>query len=338
MTLISRRSLVTIYTAGNGSAWIAVVWSAWMLGTSQVAAAQSSSTLPEKRSQPVNSARALKLFNDGKAAEKNGDYDKACKSYEASMKEEATLATRLHLADCLASTGRKATAYNYYRLAKSELANLDGRIFPGAEKERESVINKMRDLELKMSNLEIEVPEDSQIDGLEVRCGTEVVAEGDWNRALPRDAGIYTITASAPGRVQWTTEVTLGPVADNKPVRIPRLQRSRLPQRAFAAGSAVLFGVAAGYYLSSVFSYHDAEHEMVNQARRNSLLQDAQTRRNIALGFGLAGLASGGVAAWLYVRSGQIETSMTASHRAHVHIIPSLVGTSGTGIVVLGQF
>jgi hypothetical protein len=312
-----------------------------MLGMSETAAAQSSSTLPEKRTRAATSARAEKLFQDGVAARAKGDIHEACKSFKASQNLESNTAVLLNVAWCLAQDGHRATAWGLYRSVADEKTNLEDSNAEEAKRLRNFALQEMAKLKPSLSNLTIKVLAETEIEGLEVRCDGEAVAAETWNHALPRDAGTYRITASAPNKVSWTTAVTIGSDADDEVVEIPRLRTSpppRLLQITLAGGGALLLGAATGFYLWGVSRYHNAEQEMLNQARRDSLVEDANGQRHVALVMGIAGLACGGIAAWLYVTSGHAETSTAATNRASAHIIPSLGGASGTGLMVLGDF
>jgi hypothetical protein len=286
----------------------------------------------------VNGAQANKLFLDGVAAKTKGDIREACASFEASQELDSNPATRVYMAWCLEQEGHKATAWGLYQRFVAEMSNKPDSNAE-AKRLREFAIREMDRIQPSLSYLTIKVPAESEIDGLEVRCGSEVISAGTWNHALPMDAGTYEITAWAPNKVSWTTVVTIGSDADNAAVEIPRLgplPPRRSLQLALAVGGASL-GAAAGFYLLGLSSYHDAENEMVNQARRDSLVKDANAQRHIALGMGIVGLACGGVAAWQYVTHRHAETS-TAPNRARAHIVLSLGGGSGTGLMVLGSF
>lgn len=203
----------------------------------------------------ANSAQAEKLFQDGVAAAAKGDITESCKSFKASQMLESNISTRIRVAWCLAKEGHKATAWGMYRAVADELSNGKG----DNARLRKLALQEMGKIKPSLSSLTIMVPAASENDGLEVRCDSEAVAAETWNHALPMDAGTYKITASAPNKVSWTTEVTIGSEADNQVVEIPRLKTSppRWLQLALVGGwlqlalvgGGLLLGATTGFYL-----------------------------------------------------------------------------------------
>src|ERR1044071_400502 len=185
-TILTLRSLWSLRRRepSGTSALIAIVGLAWMLGTSQTAAAQSNSAPPEKRTQPVNGAQANKLFLDGVAAKTKGDIREACASFEASQELDSNPATRVYMAWCLEQEGHKATAWGLYQRFVAEMSNKPDSNAE-AKRLREFAIREMDRIQPSLSYLTIKVPAESEIDGLEVRCGSEVISAGTWNHALP---------------------------------------------------------------------------------------------------------------------------------------------------------
>jgi hypothetical protein len=83
---------------------------------------------------------------------------------------------------------------------------------------------RTRKLEPRVSKLTINVPLQSQFDGLDILRGADRVNPGLWNRALPIDGGTYTIKARAAGANEWSTQVTIAAENDVKTVQIPDLR------------------------------------------------------------------------------------------------------------------
>ena len=79
-------------------------------------------------------------------------------------------------------------------------------------------------LEPRLSTLTISVSEENRVGGLEIVRNNEVVDVGTFNRALPIDGGIYTISARAPGNAEWSKTVTVGRERDAKTIEVPKLK------------------------------------------------------------------------------------------------------------------
>jgi hypothetical protein len=203
------------------------------------------------------------------------------------------------------------------------------------------------------------VPASNNVDGLAIMRGKDPIDQMMWNRALPIDGGTYTISVKSPGTTEWTTTVTVGAEADTKTVDVPDLKtlprdiapvkpetpiaereqpekepeaparRSKVVPIAVGAGGVALLGGALAFELSSRSTYDDAKAEMMDQSKRDSLEDSANTKRYAAQGFAVAGVACVGVAVWLYLRSDSGSSMTTASKQLVV---------SPNGIALMGAF
>jgi hypothetical protein len=293
------------------------------------------------RAQPAG-AQAEVLFREGRDLMKAGKYAEACTALEQSQKLEPAPTTLLNLAGCREKTNQIATAWGLFLEAE--------RATRGGDKQLNDVAKgKAEKLEKRISKLTISVASPS--DGVEVKRGTERVEAGMWGRALPIDGGTYTITASAPHKKPWSTQVVIAIEKDAKTVEVPTLEdatvatkpnptpkptppvttatakpiaiekhdaapatsRSKLPY-IVGAGGLVLIGGAVGIGLHARSIYDDAEAEKTNQGRRDDLESDANQNLYIAQGAGVAGVALVGVAVWLFVRSSGEQPSTTTAH------------------------
>jgi hypothetical protein len=188
-----------------------------------------------------------------------------------------------------------------------------------------------------------------------------------WNRALPVDGGTYTITVRAPGANAWSTEITVGAEADRRTLEIPDLRnlpRDLIPSVPVTptpttvvapsvpasapvpplpdghgssflplavGGSAVVLLVGAlGMKLWGDSTYDRARAEMLDQARRDSLYDAANTKRHVTAGFAAAGVATAGAAVWLYLGQ-RNENPAVIARRRQVIVSP-------IGIAVMGAF
>jgi hypothetical protein len=304
------------------------------------------------------------MFREGRALLAAGKIAEACAVFESSQKLDPATSTLMNLASCRERNGQLATAWGVFLDAAR--ATRDARD-DATRNLHQVALDRAKRIEPRISKLTIQVPAGSRIDGLEILRGADKIEPAMWNRALPVDGGSYQITVRAPGATPRTLAVTIGVELDARTVDIPRLERApapaiadaadaadarpsspdagrpapssprRLPL-AFAGGGALLLGGAIGFGVWGSSTYRAARDEQMDQARRDSLYHDANTRRHVALGMAAAGVACGGVAAWLYFTGRGVERGATAT-TAWVHVAPVVdLGGAGAGLVIAGGF
>lgn len=173
--------------------------------------------------QPVSTAKADALFNEGRTLLESGKYKEACQKFQASLDEADALGTRLNLALCMEKRGRIYTAIVKFQ-DTADRADRVGEA-ESARVAREHVI-KLKDLVPHLSVTWTPVPGERIVitrpDTPDVEVtGSDPVAVDptDPNDATDR----LTITASAPGYTTYTSEPrTLAPRA-NETVTVPEL-------------------------------------------------------------------------------------------------------------------
>ena len=300
--------------------------------------------------QPAG-AQAETLFRQGRDLMAQGKTAEACSAFQESQRLEPAVTTLLNLAGCREKLGQIATAWGLFldaeRQTRSATTAADRQLHDVAQK-------RAAGLEPRMSKLQIDVADASKIDGLEIKRGDERIDAGAWNRALPVDGGTYTISATAPKSLPWSTQITIGGERDSKTVEVPKhapapeqpapvvaavpgVQETATPAAApsrtvpiaVGAGAVVLLGGALVFDLWGNSTYDDAKAEMTSQARRDSLYDSANTKRYVAIGLGVGGIAAAGVATWLFLRGGHDEAATTQA----LHVVPT-----GNGLAVLGSF
>lgn len=302
--------------------------------------------------QPAG-AQAETLFRQGRDLMASGKTAEACSAFQESQRLEPAVTTLLNLAGCREKLGQIATAWGLFldaeRQTRSATTPADRQLHDVAQK-------RAAGLEPRISKLEIDVPDASKLDGLEVKRGDERIDAGAWNRALPVDGGTYTISASAPKALPWSTQITIGGEHDSKKVEVPKLAPapeqpapavvtaavpavhetappatapSRTVPIAVGAGALVLLGGALAFDLWGDSTYNDAKAEMTSQSRRDSLYDSANTKRYVAIGLGAGGIAAAGVATWLFLRGGHDEAATAQA----VRIVPA-----SNGFAVIGSF
>ena len=313
-------------------------------------------------------AQAEALFRDGRSLMKAGKLAEACAAFEQSQKLEPAAATLINLAGCREELGQLATAWRLLleveqqtRLAADQKA----------QQFHQLALERAARLEPRVSKLTFRVPDERQIDGLEIRRDQERIPAAMWNRPLPVDGGTYAITARAPGTREWSTRITLASEADARTVDIPDLRkfgrepdrppgavagaaRSAEPPRAqpprmeeaaarrgsralpivVGVGGAALLGGALGSWLWADSTYDKAKAEMSDQARRDSLYDSANRKRYAAEGLAIAAAGCTGVAIWLYVRQqGGARAGPEPARVGRLTITPT-----ASGIALAGRF
>ncbi len=300
-----------------------------------IAGVLTAALLSNVHAQPAG-AQAEVLFKKGRELMQKGQYADACIAFDQSQKLEPAPTTLLNLAGCREKTNELATAWGLFleaeRATRSAMDATNKQLHDVAK-------SKAAKLEPRISKLTINVAPGS--DGVEVKRGTERVEPAMWGTALPIDGGTYTITASAPGKKTWSTEITIAIEKDAKTVDIPVLESptiattpppaptptpplptttvtaeasasgSKLPY-IVGGGGLALVGGAVGIGLWGRSQYNDAKAEMSNQMRRDDLEKSANNKLLVAQIAGIAGVATIGVAVWLLIRGDGDESPTTA--------------------------
>jgi hypothetical protein len=310
-------------------------------------------------------AQAEVLFRQGRDLLVAGKVAEACNAFEESQKLEPAVTTLLNLAGCREKQGQFATAWGLFLDAARQTRSATDATTQQLHQVAQARAQK---LELRVSKLTVNVPQQSQIDGLEIVRGTDRISAAMWNRALPIDGGTYTIIAHAPGSNSWSTQITVAAENDTKTIEIPDLRNlprelakpptfalspppvapavvvpasqpapvspptsSKVVPLIVGAGALALLGSGLGSELWAESKYAAAKSEMMSQPRRDSLYNAANTRRYIAEALAVSALAAGGVAVWLYLRDDKHEER--APTDTSVHVVPM-----ATGLAVSRQF
>jgi len=300
----------------------------------------------EVMAQPAR-AEAETLFREAKELMAAGKIAEACAAFDASERADDSVSTLLNQGACREKNLQLATAWDHFLEAERKTR---GATDDATVKLHGVALDRAKKLEARVSHLTVSVATANQIEGLEVKLGTNPIDGSAWNRALPIDGGTYTITARAPGSVEWTTTVAIQPEGDTKAVDVPRLQvvtrpvtRPQAPAVptqttstpiapiAFGAGAVVAIGAAVGFELwgESTYNRAKAEHD---PAEQDSLWSSANHKRYAAEGLGIVGVASAGVALYFLLAHGTEKSTHTAVHLAPV------VTPDRAGIVIVGGF
>jgi serine/threonine-protein kinase len=151
---------------------------------------------------PADKATAQALFDDALQRMSAGKFADACPKLEESERLDAAMGTSFQLARCYEGMGRLASAWAMY-IQVADLARASGQ----ASREK-AARDAAAALEPRLSYLTVAV--EMHPEGLVVRRGDVTVPAPQWGTRIPVDAGTYHFTASAPGRVSWSGEVSVG--------------------------------------------------------------------------------------------------------------------------------
>ncbi|MEZ4225576.1 MAG: hypothetical protein R3B13_31780 [Polyangiaceae bacterium] len=299
-------------------------------------------------------ATAEALFREAKQLMAKRHHPDACRKFEESQRLDPQDGTLLNLAVCHAREGKTASAWTEFQMSLQ-------RAREAKRKDRERLARReMRQLEPRLSQLTIEVPEDARVAGLSVRRGGSEIGPATWGTAVPVDPGTVVIVQSAPGHRERSLEITLDegeaktlsldklealpaePKAERPPEPLGKepdaaardAEESRQARRmwSFVAGGVGVVGVGVGAYFGlRAISKNDES----NSHCKGSLcdpqgleLADeadaAATVSNVAFGVGAVGLVAGG---YLF---------FTSSPPPKDPVVSARVGAQGASIVVKG--
>lgn len=163
----------------------------------------------------AQNADAEFLFNEGVRFETAGTLAESCDAFEASNRIEPRAGTLIRLGQCREKQGRWVSAWSAYKDALTRVKD------PVKKQLAEA---RIRALEPTLSYLTVSVPDDARIDGLVVTRNGARLDPALWNRAVPVDAGAYTISGSAPGHEAWQTTIEVAATGDKASVEVPRFK------------------------------------------------------------------------------------------------------------------
>ncbi len=153
------------------------------------------------------------LFNDGEKLMKQGKLAQACDAFAASNKIEPRAGTLIGLGQCREANHQLASAWSAYKDAFARAKD------PRKKKYAE---DRIAALEPKLSHLTISVVD--RADGLAITRNGTPIDPVLWSRAEPIDGGDYEIIATAPGRVEWRSKVTVPVERGEIKVDVPKLE------------------------------------------------------------------------------------------------------------------
>jgi hypothetical protein len=293
--------------------WLTPIISAGMLVVAYPAAAQAE-----------EQAAARTLFDEGRRLVKTEDYLAACPKFEAAAKLYAGPGVLLNLGDCYEHTNRTASAWAAFAEAEASAARA-GRTDEGTEARRRKAL-----LEPRLAKIQIVVT--AYVPGLAIERDHKPLDRAAWGATIPVDPGEHVVTATAPGRVSWSTSVrtddpgkeivvnvpslrpapTREPVAPGADVQWRGVGAQRVAGAVTAGAGVVAIGVGGVFALGAKAKWNQANAES-GVARRDDSAS-AVRQGNVATGVVIGGavLAVAGIVLWFAAPRARADASTGA--------------------------
>ena len=180
--------------------------------------------VPRASAQPLpgaSPAMAEALFQQARDLFKQERYAEACPRFAESQRLEPKLGTLLNLAVCHEKTGKIATAWTECTSAAT-IARRDG------AKDREDFAREqVAILEKKLARVVVQA--DASAAGPSVTLDDQPLDRTALNTPLPIDPGKHRISALAPGKIAWSTEIEAPSDRAELTVTIPALEAAVTP-------------------------------------------------------------------------------------------------------------
>jgi serine/threonine-protein kinase len=168
------------------------------------------------------------LFSEGKRLIGEGKISEACPKFLASYNlDSQRIGTLLNLADCYERNHQLASAWARYVEAKP-LAQRAGQT-----ERAEYAVQHAAALEPRLAHLIVVVPKASA--GLTVKRDGVLVEPAAYGVPIAIDAGSHALTATAPGRRAWSTEIVFGKEGEKRTVEVPALVDEKVAAAPVAA-------------------------------------------------------------------------------------------------------
>jgi hypothetical protein len=173
------------------------------IGFAMTLFATGSTALPLYADAPTDRAAAEALSSAASELMARGEYDQGCAKYQASKCLDPTARRMLLLAECNERRGMTASAWASFGEAY-EMAEARG------ETELARVaVNGVARLDASLGRIEIVVPKAAEVEGLEVRRDGAILPAAAFGVPVPVDPGPHVISARAPGKRPWTSQIGL---------------------------------------------------------------------------------------------------------------------------------
>jgi len=314
-----------------------------------------------------NAGEATRLFDEGRALFEAGQFGEACAKFAKSYELDRTPGAQLNVGDCAEREGQFRRAYLLFDDVSREYERIriaaDAQLVkdPASEEARRNSIRAVAGARLareratglapKLARVVVRLAE-PRVDGLAVRIGDRAVPPGT-EIVEHVDAGIVTVTASAPGREAFTSTVAAEAgkqvVIDIAAMRVlggnpnpnPLVDRAGKRQQTrvriaygLGAGGLVLLAVSGVVGLQARSQYNDAEKScdrdaagLVCPSAAAGEIDSAGNKADLATYVAIGGAALVASAVVVYF----------TAPRERITVAP-MASSTGAGISVLGRF
>lgn len=294
--------------------------------------------------QPSSSSSMLAqtLFDDAVKLMDQGRFAEACPKLAESQRLDPGGGTLLNLGFCRKNEGKLASAWAAYDEALSQ-AIKDGR------KDREATARAgVSELEGKLAKLSVDVePAARSTAGLEVRLDGTPVRQAAWGVLSPIDRGEHAIIVTAPGKLEYRTEVNVQADGTVQHVSIPPLKDAPVvpgPGEHHGPGQTIAGWVTGGVGLALLavgvttgvlaIDYRQQSNAQCpsNQCTQKGVDLNEQAKSfawasNFTVGFGVAAVGAGVV----------LLLTAPKSIKTGARVVP-MVGRDGGGLALSGSF
>ena len=164
-----------------------------------------------------DTAAAQTLFSDARKLMSAGDFTDACPKLEESEKLDPAMGTLYNLGDCYEHVGKTASAWAAFdEVAREARA-------AGQSTREQDARGRANALSPGLAHLTIDASATSGTAGLKITRDGADIGSPEWGSAIPVDPGQHTVTASAPGKRDWSSNVNVTR-HDGIVVKIPPLE------------------------------------------------------------------------------------------------------------------
>lgn len=235
-----------------------------------------------------NLARADALFQEGRAAVREGNWERGCPKFEESLRLDPAPGTRINLGECEERSGHLVAAFQLYEQASRELAQDDRRL-PLARQRAQAT-------DARIPRLIVPVSSPVRVDG-----GKDLQS-GEIRLNPGRHSIVVIANGSERTMVVTLVEKERRPLESDVPSDKETHASSSRPVAGYAVGGIGLAALATGLVFGGLTLHNknivDAQCDGSNACSQEGL--DAKsdgktfsTVSTIAVGVGLAALAAG---------------------------------------------
>ncbi|CAN5115499.1 hypothetical protein BH09MYX1_BH09MYX1_47580 [soil metagenome] len=304
--------------------------------------------------QSTNQSLAESLFEQAMRLMAQQRYSEACPKLAESQRLDPGGGTLINLGLCREKEGKFASAWSAFSEALG-LALKDGR------KDRESIAREhLATIEPQLIRLVVSVAkETAALEGLEVKLDGSEVRQAAWDVATPVDTGPHWISATAPHKVAWKSEVNVTTQTPTVTLAVPPLEDAPVAATPGSPGgvtpppiaehtaspapwivggigvASLLVGGIGG--ILAIVKHGEVTSSCGDATRCTKAAVDAESAANawgwvanIGLAVGVVGV---GVATVLFLTSGSNKPASTQAF-----VVAPWVGPGGGGLGASGSF